>query len=167
MKRCKNNMPLEERLLFMSEVNPTTGCREWTRSKSSAGYGWIQILGKPRIAHRVAYELWVGHIPNGLFVCHTCDNRACIEPSHLFVGTNQDNIDDMDKKGRRASMAGEKNSRAKLSNEQVYQIRAIVDKSYFEIADMFGIKKSQVGNIRLGKSWKHLLPKESAINQSV
>ena len=98
-------MPTKERLLAMIVVNPNTGCWEWQGSKRS-GYGHT-IIGSRKDgtrqsikAHRLAYMLWKGEIPEGYCVCHKCDNPSCINPDHLFVWTRKDNAEDRDKKGR-------------------------------------------------------------------
>lgn len=95
---------------FWAKVQKSSGCWEWQACTNGAGYGIVGIGGK-RVdrAHRVSYRLHKGEIPAGLFVCHTCDNRRCVRPDHLFLGTNQDNVDDMVTKGRNSKpplMAG-------------------------------------------------------------
>ena len=167
MKKCKHNTPLEERLLNMSRVNPESGCRECTRYKRKTGYGLIGVAGKVLSAHRVAYEIWVGAIPAGMFVCHHCDNPSCINPEHLFIGNHKDNAEDKVSKGRQYHPIGEIHGRAKVTEDQVMKIREITGKFQREIAEMFGIDRSQVSDIRNNRTWKHLLPKDNVINQSV
>jgi hypothetical protein len=88
---------LEKRLLKFSVFKGE--CREWI-GKKSFGYGMTTIRGKNIFSHRAAYLVWKGEIKEGLFVCHTCDNRSCINPNHLFVGTSKDNVNDMMNKNR-------------------------------------------------------------------
>ena len=99
-RQCAQSAPVLVRLSQQSESNEETGCIEWTGYLRGDGYGSLRIDGKQVQAHRAAYEATFGKIENGLFVCHRCDNRKCINSDHLFLGTNQDNVDDMVAKGR-------------------------------------------------------------------
>lgn len=92
--------PVSERLGRRSALNVMTGCVEWSGYTRGDGYGSLRVNKKQVQAHRVAYELRHGPIASGLLVCHKCDNRRCINPEHLFLGTNQDNVNDMMAKGR-------------------------------------------------------------------
>lgn len=100
MAKGKPITPTEIRFAQKYEVNPVTGCWEWQACTNNIGYGFIRDSGKMRTAHRVSYELFKGLIPAGKIVCHTCDNPKCVNPDHLWIGTNKDNYDDMVRKGR-------------------------------------------------------------------
>jgi hypothetical protein len=86
--------------LFWAKVRRTDGCWEWTGARLHSGYGKLGRKGRTYVAHRFAWELVNGAIPDGLFACHRCDNRLCVRPDHLFLGTQKDNIADMLSKGR-------------------------------------------------------------------
>jgi len=99
------------------------------------------------------WEFYNGSIPDGLFVLHSCDDTLCGNPDHLFLGTHQDNMDDMMKKGRSADQRGERNANAKLTRKQVVEIRKARG-SQEAIARRFGITQSMVSKIKLRQNWK-------------
>lgn len=129
-----------------------TGCWIWLGSLSRIGYGSIKIDGKTTKAHRASWIAHRGEIPAGLKVLHKCDVRCCINPDHLFIGTQADNVHDMISKGRRPSFRGVLNGRSKLNAEQVREIRA-ASGTNVAIARQFGVGKSMVSYIRNGSYW--------------
>lgn len=98
-------------------------CWLWVRGKYGSGYGSFCLNGKPQGAHRAAYQIYVGPIPEGMDVCHTCDIPHCVNPAHLFVGTRADNVRDMLAKGRGRKARGERSGNAKYTSEQIAEIR--------------------------------------------
>lgn len=150
--------PLAERLWSRVAKAGPDDCWPFTGPLSRKGYGKISLGGaKGSIvgAHRVAYMLAVGPIPEGLDVLHTCDNPPCCNPRHLFVGTQADNIRDMIAKGRRGytGLPGGRNHRALLTPFQVRIIRASPRTAY-ELADRYGVSHSHIRRIRRNASWK-------------
>jgi len=97
------------------KINKKTGCWEWQRGLYKTGYGEIRIKGKTKRAHRIYYIKYKGEIPDGLFVCHSCDNRKCVNPKHLWLGTNKDNVKDAINKGRFNPWLKRKNLIKKIS----------------------------------------------------
>lgn len=125
-------------------------CWAWTGAKCSGGYGRFFLLGKARKASRVAFELANGPIPDGLFVLHRCDNRACVNPSHLYAGTHQQNMDDRNSRGRASggSMPGEKHPMAKLRDADIQVIveRLARGETQREVAAAFGVSRAVIGS---------------------
>jgi predicted XRE-type DNA-binding protein len=140
------------------DIQGPDDCWEWQAGTDTPGYGRFKVNKKDQGAHRIAYELTHGPISEGLCCCHHCDNRACVNPKHLFLGTNQDNIVDKVLKGR--SPKGERHWHVKITEEQVVEIRRLYALENHmlqkEIALLFGIKKSQVSSIINKESWKHI-----------
>ena len=120
--KIKGAIPLEERLMRKRKVTKS-GCWEFTGYIMSTGYGQIGLFDKLLLTHRASYMVFVGEIPEGMFVCHKCDNRKCFNPDHLFLGTADDNHKDMVKKGRQKILYGTESSNARLTTEQVEQIK--------------------------------------------
>lgn len=135
---------------------PETGCWWWIAAASSAGYGQLWADGKVKYAHRVSYEMHIGEIPDGLFVCHHCDNPGCVNPEHLFVGTHTDNMHDMFRKSRRGTTVyGQTHGMSKLTEDDVREI--ILDsRSQRAIAADFGIHQTNVSLIKRRKAWAHV-----------
>jgi len=135
-----------------------SGCWIWTAHKDKGGYGRLRIKGKDRRAHRFIWEVTFGSIPKGKFVCHHCDTPSCVRLDHLFIGTNQDNMDDKVAKKRQFIPKGILHSQNKLTEENVFTIRALGQQGVRQknIAAKFGISQSQVSLILLRKEWKHI-----------
>lgn len=131
------------------------GCFVWTGTKTGEGYGKLTWGSKRRSAHRIIYESLVGPIPKGMFVLHRCDNPACVNPNHLFLGTAQDNSNDMKAKGRQA-----KGSQAcsKLCESQVVEILSHkqAGMSTPSIAQKYGVTTRTVRKIIRGSIWAPL-----------
>lgn len=136
---------------FMERVEfvPFSTCWYWTGSLFSNGYGQTQYEGKNQKAHRVSYMIHKGAIPEGMCVCHTCDEKTCVNPNHLWLGTHLDNMRDKMKKGRHRPSVGEDNGCAKLTDEQVREIRSkrASGRTLLSIAREYGIGDMQVSRI--------------------
>ena len=136
-----------------------TGCWEWIGGLSDSGYGRIWVLRRLEQAHRASFLAFNGDISDGRFVCHSCDNKRCVNPSHLFLGTHLENMADMVSKGRRSIISGARNGRTKLTDDQVASIRADTRK-YRHIAREFGVSISHIEKISAGVSRKVAAAKE-------
>lgn len=147
----------DQAALFWSHVDKSGECWIWTAATADNGYGLFNDRGRMERAHRMAWRLTCGTIPQGLCVLHRCDVRPCVRPDHLFLGTKKDNTLDMMTKGRHvpASSPGESNPSARLSMAQVFDIRreGELGRSHSQLAEKYGISKRQVGRILRGLSW--------------
>jgi len=139
------------------------GCWLWKGRRYKDGYGEFRSrTGKSIAAHRASWMLASGEIPTGMVICHHCDNPPCVNPAHLFVGTQQENERDKHAKGRAPSTAGASNGNARLTAEQVHKLRRMcASVSDTELGGKFGISRTQVRDIRRGRSWSQL-PWETA-----
>lgn len=159
-------MSLEDRFWSKVEVGSADECWLWRGGMSGGGYGMFRFGGSMTSAHRVAYILCVGEIPDGHVVMHTCDNRLCCNPAHLRHGTQKDNITDMIAKGRQATgtalnhhcQRGENNYSSKLSEAQVLLIRQLYADGWTQadIARSVGVARQNVWPIVHRVSWKHI-----------
>ena len=148
---------ITERLMEKIEPIPFSGCWIWTGyTDSKMGYGMIWDAPTMKLAHRVSYEIHNGAIPNGLHVLHRCDVPCCVNPSHLFVGTNAENVIDKVSKGRAESMPGEKHPSHLLTDKQVLEKRPEESLSQRKLAMLYGVDRSTIGYIKKKVLWKHL-----------
>jgi len=154
--RFRNGMTSVDRL--NSRLDKSGECWLWTGSKIWNGYGMIRHEGKRLLAHRAAWIAAYGEIPDGLMVLHRCDVRSCCNPSHLFLGTHDDNMKDMIKKGRAVILRGEKCGSSKLKEGDVRKIRSMAaeGKPTREISIAFKVSKNTVTRIVSRWAWKHV-----------
>lgn len=141
-----------ERLLFPLT---SSGCMEFPGSRTKKGYGSVNVSGKTTQAHRYAYYVHIGN-PSGGVVMHTCDNPGCVNPDHLTLGSQKDNMDDMVQKGR--APHGERSGSVKMSEDDVYGIFNMrnLGMTHASIARVVGVSQQQVSRILLGERWSHL-----------
>jgi hypothetical protein len=155
-RRCHDIARTTTRDRFWSFVQrgEQNECWPWLGAKSKSGYGVLSAGPRGQVrAHRFAYELTHGAIPDGLVVCHACDNRPCCNPAHLWIGTTQDNEDDKRAKGR--NIRGALSPRAKLTDEIVLSIRSSND-SVTQLAVRYGVSCGTISAVRRGITWKHV-----------
>ena len=135
-----------------------SGCWEWNGGFFKTGYGQFKLNKSSELAHRASWILHNGEIPEKMCICHTCDNRKCVNPKHLFVGTYTDNMQDMIRKGRRGFNAGESRADTKFTNCQILEIRIRLDEgeSQTTIAKEFNVDQTTIHYIFARKTWKHI-----------
>lgn len=159
---------LIKRVWSYVNIGSKSECWDWQKGLFSSGYGQFRIGNKKMRSHRLSYEIAHGSIPQGMCICHKCDNRKCVNPSHLFMGTTQQNTQDRHLKKRNATgkrhgaytkpesrLPGSRNGQAKLTVEQVREIRRLRKRGYSfsQLSGNFDISKSQISNIIRNKSW--------------
>jgi hypothetical protein len=141
-------------------VSDPSDCWEWTGYCVSGGYGTFWYQGKPQLSHRVAWELTRGPIPDGMCVCHSCDNPKCVNYlNHLWLGTNLENTQDRDKKNRNINLVGTQHGCAKLTEANVLLIRELYKTGNYSHADlgkMFNVDRTNVYSIVNRKTWRHV-----------
>lgn len=159
----------DQEVRFWSKVSHPrldSDCWNWSASKNNMGYGQIRFWGKTFTAHRIAWLIANGPIPSDICICHRCDNPACVNPSHLFLGTQTDNLHDMIAKRRHGSHLhperrprGEAHKRAKLTDSEVIGIRDCYKAggiSQSKIAAQYGVTRSAISLITRRKKWTHI-----------
>jgi hypothetical protein len=154
----------EERFWEKVDKRGADECWLWTGALAW-GYGKVHMENGMERAHRVSYRIVHGDIPEGLCVCHTCDVRNCVNPSHLFLGTRKDNQQDMMRKGR--STFGERHASSKLKEKDVLAIIDLYKSGNYtqrELGNAHGISQRQIHRIVTKKSWKHLHVEEGQMS---
>ena len=148
-----NKQELALKLLENVRIDEQTGCWIWTLSLTQPGYGQLGVNGKIKRTHRLSYELFKGPIPQGMFVCHHCDNRACLNPQHLFVGTSKENTRDMILKNRQKKPGGRKFTREDINH---FRSEAANGVSRIELCETYHVSYKQLSRIINYRDWKNV-----------
>jgi hypothetical protein len=150
--------PLRDRFEDKIAKCPMSGCWLWTGGAHPNGYGGTS--GGKELAHRASWRLFRGPIPKGLHVLHRCDVRLCVNPAHLFLGTQADNLRDCREKGRARfpGVRGERNTRSRLTAESVKSIRelAAIGTRQVALAREFGVTRNAIAHVVSRKTWTHI-----------
>lgn len=152
------------RLLSRVANKSDSECWEWTGRRTVHGYGVLDMRerggkrARPRLAHRLIYEHFIGPLAADLVVCHRCDNPPCCNPAHLFIGTQADNVRDMIEKGRKASLKPRRGSEANFSKLTEAQVREILQskETLRALGQRYGVSSTAIQYIRSGRNWGHI-----------
>jgi hypothetical protein len=151
---ARPRIPLSEKIEKSIVRIPESGCWIWMKNINHRGYGMTCLgRGTNLSAHRVSYEEKYGKIPNGLMALHSCDVRSCVNPDHIFIGTQQDNMTDKVLKNRQAN--GQKHGMSKLKEDEAKEIKYSNERTEV-LALRFNCSKVMVRQIRQGRYWKHI-----------
>ncbi len=167
---AQHNYPISERFRIVAKLldrkssfesrlipEPNSGCWLWLGMQQVGKlYGIFCWKNKSIKAHRASWEIYRGEIPLGLQVLHRCDMPQCVNPDHLFLGTQKDNNDDCHRKGRNRSAVGEKQHLSKLTASNVLEIRTSPYCTLEKLGDKYGVTKSTIGRVLSRKTWKHV-----------
>lgn len=149
----------KNRFLSYVSLPNENGCMIWMGVIGNCGYGQFFLLNKKAIRpHRLSYKYFKGEFNENLFICHTCDNKKCVAPDHLFVGTPKENMTDMINKKRDIKAKGSIHYLSKLKEKDILEIRKLRQsgKTYFEISEIFNVHMQTIAAIITGRSWSHL-----------
>lgn len=144
---------------FTKYVEVTKGCWLWRGSRNAQGYGRFQVsTRKPIQAHRFAFQVWHGDIPQDADVCHACDNPSCVNPAHLWAGTRAQNMQDSISKGRFKRALGTKHGLSRFNEADIRLMRGLHARgfSYQHLADLFDCSKASVADIVKKRWWRHV-----------
>jgi hypothetical protein len=142
-------------LRFWKKVDKKSDEECWNWLGACGNYGHLTVQNKQISSHRFSYLINVGDIPDGMFICHKCDNHFCVNPNHLFIGTQKDNMQDKINKNRGADLAGTSNGKHKLTDNEVMEIRNS-SLSNRKLAKLYNVSYSLIGGIKRKERWKHL-----------
>ena len=155
----------EQRFDARYRVDPASGCWIWhgTISRGKDDRGQLRVNARILLAHRYSYARFIGPIPVGLLVCHHCDNTICVNPDHLFVGTQAYNMADMLTKGRGGQPRGERSGVARLTSATVLKIHKLIGTdSHRVLGKRLGVPPATISNIARGRSWGWLTGRKAA-----
>lgn len=141
---------------FLDKIEKSDSCWIWKGTCFHVGYGAFWFKGNHQYAHRISYEMFKGKIEDGKLVCHTCDNRKCVNPAHLFLGKKQDNVSDMMIKKRHAKGQMKINHKLIDKNIPIMRILRLRGYSYKRIGEIFGVNPETSRMACLGITWKHI-----------
>lgn len=155
-KRPPRNISKEERFRYYGWTVSPAGCWEWDGILADNGYGRITVGHKHLKAHRYSYELFIGPIPEGLWVLHDCDNRRCVNPEHLYAGTPKENARDMHSRGRAWVRSGAESPAAKLTQKDVDDIRKRLTNGETTrmLGEEYGVHSSTISRLNTRRRWK-------------